>query len=118
MAAVEAAYARDETDEFVKPTVIDGFGGIKDGDESVEVAVTRRQEKGVDDCPLTRDVPIWCTRIGAANSATRAARQLPGGCRRPADNGCDLLKGQVEHVVKHESQPFGRWQGIEDDLKS
>ena len=32
MAAVEAAYARDETDEFVKPTVIDGFDGIKDGD--------------------------------------------------------------------------------------
>jgi 2,3-bisphosphoglycerate-independent phosphoglycerate mutase len=32
VAAVEAAYARDETDEFVKPTVIDGFTGIKDGD--------------------------------------------------------------------------------------
>jgi 2,3-bisphosphoglycerate-independent phosphoglycerate mutase len=32
LAAVEAGYARAETDEFVKPTVIDGFGGIKDGD--------------------------------------------------------------------------------------
>jgi 2,3-bisphosphoglycerate-independent phosphoglycerate mutase len=30
--AVEAAYARDETDEFVAPTTIDGFNGIKDGD--------------------------------------------------------------------------------------
>jgi len=32
IAAVEAAYARDETDEFVKPTLIDGFTGMKDGD--------------------------------------------------------------------------------------
>jgi 2,3-bisphosphoglycerate-independent phosphoglycerate mutase len=32
VSAVEAAYARDETDEFVKPTLIDGFAGIKDGD--------------------------------------------------------------------------------------
>jgi 2,3-bisphosphoglycerate-independent phosphoglycerate mutase len=32
VAAVDAAYARDETDEFVKPTLIQGFTGIKDGD--------------------------------------------------------------------------------------
>jgi 2,3-bisphosphoglycerate-independent phosphoglycerate mutase len=31
-AAIAAGYARGETDEFVKPTVIDGFTGIKDGD--------------------------------------------------------------------------------------
>ncbi|HWA50667.1 MAG TPA: 2,3-bisphosphoglycerate-independent phosphoglycerate mutase [Dongiaceae bacterium] len=30
--AVSAAYAREETDEFVKPTLIAGFAGIKDGD--------------------------------------------------------------------------------------
>ena len=30
--AVEAAYARNETDEFVLPTVIDGYARIKDGD--------------------------------------------------------------------------------------
>jgi 2,3-bisphosphoglycerate-independent phosphoglycerate mutase len=32
VAAVEAAYAREETDEFVKPTLVEGFAGIKDGD--------------------------------------------------------------------------------------
>ncbi len=32
VAAVEAAYARDETDEFAKPTLIAGFAGMKDGD--------------------------------------------------------------------------------------
>ncbi len=31
-AAVAAAYARDETDEFVKPTLIGDFAGIQDGD--------------------------------------------------------------------------------------
>ncbi len=32
VAAVEAAYARGETDEFVQPTVIGGYEGAKDGD--------------------------------------------------------------------------------------
>jgi 2,3-bisphosphoglycerate-independent phosphoglycerate mutase len=31
-AAIAAGYARGETDEFVKPTIIQGFSGIKDGD--------------------------------------------------------------------------------------
>ncbi|MGA0616686.1 2,3-bisphosphoglycerate-independent phosphoglycerate mutase [Paracoccus sp. KR1-242] len=30
--AVEAAYHRDETDEFIQPTVIAGYAGAKDGD--------------------------------------------------------------------------------------
>jgi 2,3-bisphosphoglycerate-independent phosphoglycerate mutase len=32
LAAVDGAYARGETDEFVKPTVVAGYGGMKDGD--------------------------------------------------------------------------------------
>jgi len=32
LAAVDAAYAREESDEFVKPTVIDGFTGMANGD--------------------------------------------------------------------------------------
>ena len=31
-AAVDAAYARGETDEFIAPTVIGGYGGAQDGD--------------------------------------------------------------------------------------
>lgn len=31
-AAVKAAYDRDETDEFITPTVIDGYAGARDGD--------------------------------------------------------------------------------------
>jgi len=31
-AAITQGYARDETDEFVRPTVIEGFSGMKDGD--------------------------------------------------------------------------------------
>ena len=32
LAAIDAAYARGETDEFVKPTVVGGYRGMKDGD--------------------------------------------------------------------------------------
>jgi len=32
IAAIEAAYARNETDEFVGPTAIDGYSGMADGD--------------------------------------------------------------------------------------
>jgi len=31
-AAIRAAYAQDVTDEFIPPTVVDGYGGMKDGD--------------------------------------------------------------------------------------
>ncbi|MCJ8138379.1 2,3-bisphosphoglycerate-independent phosphoglycerate mutase [Falsirhodobacter halotolerans] len=30
--AIEAAYAKGETDEFIRPTVIDGYAGARDGD--------------------------------------------------------------------------------------
>jgi 2,3-bisphosphoglycerate-independent phosphoglycerate mutase len=32
LSAIDAAYARGETDEFVRPTVIDGYAGMRDGD--------------------------------------------------------------------------------------
>src|SRR5581483_9532902 len=31
-AAVVAAYARGESDEFVRPTIVDGYSGMRDGD--------------------------------------------------------------------------------------
>jgi 2,3-bisphosphoglycerate-independent phosphoglycerate mutase len=36
-AAIEAAYARDEGDEFIVPTVIGGYGGMADGDAVVHM---------------------------------------------------------------------------------
>ena len=32
VAAIEAGYSRDENDEFIKPTVVAGYGGIANGD--------------------------------------------------------------------------------------
>jgi 2,3-bisphosphoglycerate-independent phosphoglycerate mutase len=32
LAALDGAYARGETDEFVKPTVVEGYAGMRDGD--------------------------------------------------------------------------------------
>ncbi|HEY7332967.1 MAG TPA: 2,3-bisphosphoglycerate-independent phosphoglycerate mutase [Candidatus Limnocylindria bacterium] len=37
LAAIEAAYARDESDEFIVPTVIDGYSGMADGDAAVHL---------------------------------------------------------------------------------
>jgi 2,3-bisphosphoglycerate-independent phosphoglycerate mutase len=36
-AAIEAAYARDESDEFIPPTVVDGYHGMADGDAAVHL---------------------------------------------------------------------------------
>jgi 2,3-bisphosphoglycerate-independent phosphoglycerate mutase len=35
--AIEASYAREETDEFVKPTVIEGYDGVEEGDVALFV---------------------------------------------------------------------------------
>ena len=35
--AIEASYERDETDEFVKPTVIGDYDGVADGDVAIFV---------------------------------------------------------------------------------
>jgi len=35
--AISAAYARDESDEFIRPTVIGGYGGMADGDAVVHL---------------------------------------------------------------------------------
>src|SRR6185312_478936 len=32
VAAIDAGYGRDETDEFIKPTVVGSYGGMQDGD--------------------------------------------------------------------------------------
>ena len=36
-AAIAAAYARGESDEFIQPTVVDGYGGMADGDVVVHL---------------------------------------------------------------------------------
>jgi len=35
--AIAAAYARDESDEFIRPTVVDGYDGMADGDAVVHL---------------------------------------------------------------------------------
>ncbi len=37
LAAIDAAYARDESDEFIVPTVIEGYTGMADGDAAVHL---------------------------------------------------------------------------------
>lgn len=70
--AVEAAYSRDETDEFIQPTVIDGFAGAKDGDgffclnfradraREILAALGQPDFSGFDTGPL----PKWAALLG------------------------------------------------------
>jgi hypothetical protein len=51
--------------------------------------------------------------LPAAHSAPRVARELPRRIRGASDNRCDLLEGQVEHIVQNEGNAFGRPQLIE-----
>ena len=81
-AAVSAAYDRDETDEFITATVLDGYQGVADGDG------------------------IWCLNFRADR-----AREILAAIGAPGFDGFDVtdrptlsaLLGMVEYSVDHNS---------------
>ena len=72
-AAIEAAYARGENDEFVAPTVIDGVdGAVRDGDPIVH-------------CNFRADRARQLTHAladGPTSTASTGRRRRPPGARR------------------------------------
>ena len=88
--------------------------GVKDGEEGFEVTATGGGEEGVHNFSLT--VEIGAARgVCSLDTAACAARELPCRGGGTSDDGSDVVEGQVEHVVQHEGEPFGRCQGFEDD---
>ena len=87
--------------------------GVEDGDQSLEVAVTRRREERVDDLALPGEVGVGlrCTLHPTAG----AAREL--ACRRrcAVHDRRDLVEGHGEHVVQHEREALGRLEHLEHD---
>src|SRR5262249_60652381 len=57
--------------------------------------------------------PAGSDRGGAARAPASAARELPRGGGRAADDRGDLLEGQVEHVVQDEGEAFRRIEPLE-----
>ena len=88
--------------------------GVEHRKQGVEVARTRGDKKGVDDLALAWQVGVGGRRC-ALHAAPAAARELPGRGRSPADDRGDLLEGDGEHVVQHESEPLCGRERFEDD---
>jgi hypothetical protein len=91
--------------------------GVKDCEKGLEVTATGGGEEGIDDLSLAGEVGVVrCWR--SLDPAAGAAGKLSGGSGRAIDDGCDLVEGQVEHVVEHKGEAFGASQSFEDDEES
>ncbi len=53
--AIEQAYKRGETDEFIKPTIIDGYPGIKDGDAVINFNYRSDRERQITKAFVEKD---------------------------------------------------------------
>ena len=82
--AVHQAYARGETDEFVQPTVIDGYPGMRDGDgllmgnfraDRAREILAALVDPGFDDFARAR-VPNFAARLGMVEYSTDLNRFL------------------------------------------
>ncbi len=88
---------------------------IEHRDQAAEVARARGGKESVHDLSLPALVLIRCGDACHLHAPSRPTRELPRGRRRLLDHGCDLLKGQLEHVVQDERQPLRRRQRVEHD---
>ena len=89
-----------------------GHVRIQHGEQPLEVAVARRGEEGIDDRPLA--VKVGIGDRGALDATTAAARELPGGRRRPPDDRRDVVERDREDVVEDERDALGRGESVED----
>jgi hypothetical protein len=88
--------------------------GVEHRHKLSEVAVTRSQQKRVDDLPLRLDVGVGNGSLGA-DAPARAAGELAGRLGGALDNRRDLIEGHAEDVVQHEREPLRRRQRLEHD---
>ena len=75
---------------------------VEDGHEVLKAATPGGGVERADYRPLPGDIGVLRPRLGALDPAPGPAGQLPGGVRRPADHGGDLVEGQLEQVMEHE----------------
>ena len=94
LSALEQAYARDENDEFVLPTVISGFDGIKDGDSVIFINFradrARELSRAFTEYPFdgfSRQAPV----LSGFVSMTKYLASLPVEIAFPNEEIPDLL---------------------------
>lgn len=80
-AGLSQAYAREETDEFVQPTVIDGGAAIADGDVIVFMNFRSDRARELSQCFVEADFAGFARpnvpKLGAFVSLTEYAKSLP-----------------------------------------
>jgi len=100
-AAIEAAYGRGETDEFVTPTVVGDYGGARDGDglffanfraDRARQILTALVDPGFDAFEVTGR-PNWAARLGMVEYSDDLNRHL--AVMFPSDAIVNTLGGYV-----------------------
>ncbi|NNE53892.1 MAG: 2,3-bisphosphoglycerate-independent phosphoglycerate mutase [Sulfitobacter sp.] len=108
-AAVKAAYARDENDEFIQPTVIGGYAGARDGDGvfCLNFRADRAREimaalgaPGFDDFAI-EGRPRWSARMGMAQYSDSHAAYMTTMYHKP-----DLPNTLGAWVAQHGLRQF------------
>jgi 2,3-bisphosphoglycerate-independent phosphoglycerate mutase len=108
-AAVEAAYVRDESDEFIAATVIDGYSGAKDGDgffclnfradRAREVLAALAQPDFADFDASAR--PAWATVLGMVDYSEAHNAYMSTAYPKQ-----DIVNTLGEWVAKHGKTQF------------
>ena len=96
-AALESAYGRDENDEFVSPTVIGSFEGIKDNDAIIFVNFRADRAREISQALIQPDFSGFERRAPKLSSfvcMTQYLEDLPAGVAYPPEQLAGLL-GQV-----------------------
>ncbi len=86
---------------------------VEHREQLLEVTAARGGEEGIDDRSLLAEIRIG-NRGRSLHPATGPARELSGCGRGAPDDGSDLIERHGEHVVKHERDPLGGSQPLED----
>jgi hypothetical protein len=90
--------------------------GVQNGYDSLEVAVPRGGEEGVDNGPLPGEVYIRCGGP-VTHPVTGTAGQLPRRGGSALNQRGNLLERHGEEIVQHEREPLVRRQGTDHHLQ-
>lgn len=86
-AALEAAYARDESDEFVSPTIIGSFAGIQDGDAVIFINFRADRAREISQAFVQTDFDGFqrrAPRLASYVCMTEYLENLPAGVAFPS----------------------------------
>ncbi len=88
--------------------------GVEDGDESVKISGAQGGEEGIDGFALPGQMGGGSGGC-SAHPAAGPAGELAGGSRGTADDGADLVEGEIKGVVENEGKAFCGIEAVKDN---